>query len=828
MFQWNWQSIAKECEDFLGPAGYGYIEVGSPIEHVKGDQWWTMYQLTSYKIISKFGSEQDFDDMVRRCSNAGIGVIVDTIFNHMTGELGSNVGIAGSPFSHYEYPGIWKYDDFHHCDTPGGDIQDFTNIYQVLNCELANLADLAQEKENVRDTLAAYANSLIAKGIAGMRLDAASLMDPKYVGQIISKFSRPVYITQEAPGSTFYLDIIKNGDNHEFKFSEQLNAYFRNAITGIAPLMMIGQPLSMVGWTPSDKAVVFVSNHDRERGGAITYKDPNNMYTLASVFMLGFNFGTPQVFSGYEWTDRDAGGPNGLYGTCDGEHGVNGWVCQHRWPAVAAMVLFYNKVQETDVNSYVMGKPTQIAWGRGNSGFVAINNDATAWIAFFHTVLPDGTYCDILHGKKYGNSCPATTLPPEVLLEIFAWASRDDCLLDNTPSWKNYTLSSHDPNDPWCTPSEEAAATTRAIASVCRKFRLLAREFAWRHLAFENMEQVKTFRKVSLGEEDAEWLLSRVKRLTLAMFKESVWTREDTGMLLPILEKCRALEVFTHEIVTGGEMVSAGTVILETVMKASPTLRRLHWRPVGCMQLNPTQWPQLLQQVPLLDSLDIDCGPAFWPPGLLYTTTATLHHENLRTLRLCVNEDYAALIHTLAQCELPALRNLHLRSSQHVTITAVLQLFLAHGKSLRSVAMDTSTSDDMSLSFLPFCGDALEEVVFHENVTAPIHHDTTIPNAFVSNSVKTVVVCIKDMDDSFSLSQTIVSSLHRIRRVMEQPFPNVKRLIIVSPKFDTIGEPHEPEVPFHRSRLSAELQRWKNAGVEVVNRRGVSIGNVRD
>ena len=26
MFEWNWDSVAVECTDFLGPAGYGYVQ----------------------------------------------------------------------------------------------------------------------------------------------------------------------------------------------------------------------------------------------------------------------------------------------------------------------------------------------------------------------------------------------------------------------------------------------------------------------------------------------------------------------------------------------------------------------------------------------------------------------------------------------------------------------------------------------------------------------------------------------------------------------------------------------------------------------------------
>lgn len=84
--------------------------------------------------------------------------ILDIVFNHMSG-VDSGTGVAGSStflsdslpyhvskarpiaFTHYNYPGTYSPQDFHHCGTPGDDIQDFSNPSQVQNCELSNLAE---------------------------------------------------------------------------------------------------------------------------------------------------------------------------------------------------------------------------------------------------------------------------------------------------------------------------------------------------------------------------------------------------------------------------------------------------------------------------------------------------------------------------------------------------------------------------------------------------------------------------------------------------------------------------------------------------------------
>jgi hypothetical protein len=47
LFEWSWSSVANECQSFLGPRGYGYVQVSPPQEHIKGQQWWVAYQPVS-------------------------------------------------------------------------------------------------------------------------------------------------------------------------------------------------------------------------------------------------------------------------------------------------------------------------------------------------------------------------------------------------------------------------------------------------------------------------------------------------------------------------------------------------------------------------------------------------------------------------------------------------------------------------------------------------------------------------------------------------------------------------------------------------------------
>ncbi|CUA73315.1 alpha-amylase [Rhizoctonia solani] len=402
MFGWNWKSIASECEQSLGPGGIGYVQVNPPQEHLSGDQWWVDYQVVSYQLQSKRGSRSDFAEMVGRCKNAGVKVSVDIIWNHMSG-VENGVGTAGTQFSHYNYPGLYGWNDFHHCGlTNNDDIQNWGNREQIWNCELVNLADLNTGSVGVQNKLAAFSNDLLSLGVDGFRIDAAKHMHPNDIDAIMKKLSRrPSYISQEIVDTSgsmvgMYTGI---GDVQEFRYPEALKAAFGGG--GIAGLRGIENR----SWLLSTSANVFVTNHDQERGGnALTYKW-GSTYILAHVFMLSYPYGTPTILSSYTFDDNNAGAPNGAWGACSGAGGANGWLCQHRWTAIAGMIKFYNKVGTNGLNKWVQGSNQQIAFGRGNAGFVVINNEDSAWTRTFQTSLPSATYCDVITGAKSGNSC---------------------------------------------------------------------------------------------------------------------------------------------------------------------------------------------------------------------------------------------------------------------------------------------------------------------------------------------------------------------------------------------------------------------------------------
>ena len=92
LMEWKYSEIAKECEEFLGPKGYGGVQV-SPV-HANAiitdpfRPWWERYQPVGYKIINRSGNEDEFRNMVDRCNKAKVRIYVDVVLNHMSGGQG--------------------------------------------------------------------------------------------------------------------------------------------------------------------------------------------------------------------------------------------------------------------------------------------------------------------------------------------------------------------------------------------------------------------------------------------------------------------------------------------------------------------------------------------------------------------------------------------------------------------------------------------------------------------------------------------------------------------------------------------------------------------
>ncbi|XP_063062868.1 alpha-amylase-like isoform X1 [Engraulis encrasicolus] len=449
LFEWRWTDIAEECENYLAPNGIGAVQISPPSESVVVTEpwrpWWERYQPISYKLCSRSGTEQELRDMVCRCNKVGVKIYADVVINHM---CASSAGegrrsTCGSYFnaSEKEFPSV-PYSASHFnddkCTTASGNIENYQDIYQVRDCRLVGLLDLAHHQEHVRERVASYLNTLLDMGVAGFRVDACKHMWPEDLKAIYGRLHNlNTKWFPEGSRPFIYQEVIDLGGEPitareysglgrvtEFKYGAKLGSVIRQWNGDkLADLKSWGES---GGLMPSERAVVFVDNHDNQRGhGAggdsiLTFWEPR-MYKMAVAFMLAHPYGVTRLMSSYRWeralVDGKVGGscqdqndwmgppsfadgstrpvPINPDGSCGG-----GWVCEHRWPQIRDMVMFRNEVDGEPLTNWWDNGKDQIAFGRGGRGFIAINNDNCTLDAWLQTGMPAGSYCDVISGRR--------------------------------------------------------------------------------------------------------------------------------------------------------------------------------------------------------------------------------------------------------------------------------------------------------------------------------------------------------------------------------------------------------------------------------------------
>lgn len=443
LFDWRWPEIATECETVLGPAGVAAVQVSPPQEHsiTPSFDWSERYQPVSYSVArSRSGTGAEFQDMVTRCAAAGVGIYVDAILNHMTNFPSPGVGTHGTAYTKYEYPGLYTAANFH---TPCG-ITDYSSPRNVQDCELYSLPDLDTGQPYVRQKLADYLVALARMGVAGFRVDAAKHIQQVELDDIIDRATitlvgegRPIpYVFLEVIAGPS--DVLREDDYFGVGYSsggasdiieitftgvgDKFRKIGGQMISDLDPNGPPGKQFSQGAWNliNSDKAVVFLQNHDTQRECGIGYQH-GDAFRLANVWMLAQPYGHPTVLSGYAFQcpeQRTLGPRSDAQGwtlphSCiaNFDNAVSGdYTCEHRDPHILKMIGFRRRVAGTPITAWWDNDANAIAFSRGDKGFVAINRENSTVDATVATPLASGTYCDLITGGKVGGACAGTTV----------------------------------------------------------------------------------------------------------------------------------------------------------------------------------------------------------------------------------------------------------------------------------------------------------------------------------------------------------------------------------------------------------------------------------
>ena len=422
LFEWSWADVARECEDVLGPAGVAGVQVSPPNEYrlIDPHPWWERYQPVSYTIVGRSGDAEEFADMVERCAAVGVEIYVDAVLNHMAwakaGPGNQQVGVGGTVYERYSFPGLYEEEHFHDCKQG---IQDWSSRWEVHFCELATLPDLATEHPPVRARLAGYLEQLMTLGVAGFRIDAAKHVPAEDLEAIFGMLSRAPFVFHEViPGDAIAgSEYFGTGRVTEFRFGLALSQTLR-----AEQLAQLPGFEKRWGLHPSDRALVFIDNHDNQRGHGygepLTHED-GALYRVALALMLALPYGRPKLMSSYAIDDTEAGPPKAQDGGILTPHGEGGacvapWICEHRWTSTRGMIGFRNATQAAPaIERWWDNGNDQIAFARGELGYLVVNREELPTLTrAFETGLPEGTYCDVYAGGRSpdGRGCVGATV----------------------------------------------------------------------------------------------------------------------------------------------------------------------------------------------------------------------------------------------------------------------------------------------------------------------------------------------------------------------------------------------------------------------------------
>ncbi|XP_055907429.1 alpha-amylase 2-like [Eupeodes corollae] len=462
MFEWKFNDIAKECKDVLGPGGFGGVQVSPVSENsIRRDfnrPWWERYNPISYEIITRSGNEDDFRDMVATCNAVGVRTYVDVVMNHMAAPIpfgnfnheedfdndmessellvtddvlegtGGNIANASSR----DYPGVpYTSTDFHSkCS-----INDPSDGQLIRNCEILQLPDLDHFQVSVTQKLVDFFNKLIKFGVAGFRIDSAKYIWPVDIKKIFGKLNNlnTDFDFPEEARPFCLIEIIDT--NRQAVSKTEYSGYgvvtetqhaiqIRDHFNGLQPLNRLLNWGPAMGFLMPPDALVFVDTHYTQRGhglggniepeSILNFERPKK-YIMAVAFMLAHPYGIKRIMSSYRFENPDQGPPsdeneailspefNKDDGQCVKE---SGWVCEHRWNAIANMVEFANFVAGEGINSFQNAGPNHVAFCRGIKGFLALNNDPeTDFQRRMYACVKPGEYCDVISGSLVDGNC---------------------------------------------------------------------------------------------------------------------------------------------------------------------------------------------------------------------------------------------------------------------------------------------------------------------------------------------------------------------------------------------------------------------------------------
>ncbi|CAE7567295.1 amy [Symbiodinium sp. KB8] len=447
LWEWNFDDIAKECVNYLGPNGIDAVQVSPVTEHILGSEWYTKYQPIGFGLHSRSGSKAQFAQMIAKCRGAGVQVIVDVILNHIAAPCQAAIeaggaavmpckGWAGSAYGNRRINSQdgWKGPELFHnrqeidgnrlgncpVEEPSFTCPQSEPPGDCTRCDFKGLPDWNTGLQPTRDILTKHLTELHDLGVTMLRLDAASYVSVEDLAVIINELPWDLVYQEWWGGVPLEERTVAVGHYRDQKYGLKItNALGVGDVKYMPELLNISHGID--GISP-ERAVYPLTFHDQRTLQADrfipTFKNGLEFHQQQKFLLAWPSAVAVRLFGGFTFTNMDAGPPgncgNGqcqpfpVYMFNDAEPrcmptptesplatSYEGWVCEHRWEGIAGLVAFRKACRgqpitqtwsESTVPSVGLG---HFAFRAGGDCFAAlVRGDNTRWPNYWGDLGP--------------------------------------------------------------------------------------------------------------------------------------------------------------------------------------------------------------------------------------------------------------------------------------------------------------------------------------------------------------------------------------------------------------------------------------------------------
>ena len=259
-----------------------------------------------------YGTKQELIDFVDAAHEMGLKVILDVVPNHTADYL--EPGATAYSSEDYQPAAPFNNPDWYHHN---GDITDWNDEWQVLNCDLGGLDDINTDHPDARAAIKdVYKKWVEDTGADAVRVDAARSVDKQFLAEFEAELGVPSF------GEIFVGDVDYVSEFQDYEWGVlDFPLFFqaREAFAHDASFYNVKNILDQdYKYNDVNHLVTFIDNHDRDRFLCLA-DDNYQKLRLALTFLFTVR-GIPDVYYGTEQECYGGGVPTEWAGIANKEN----------------------------------------------------------------------------------------------------------------------------------------------------------------------------------------------------------------------------------------------------------------------------------------------------------------------------------------------------------------------------------------------------------------------------------------------------------------------------------------------------------------------------